>query len=105
MKRPNRPAYWQLDLFVLLMIGLLLLAPLAHLSARWETALEIGWSIVIAGGMAIWLRMNWAALLREDREQQAARWRARRHTSARTTPLTPVQERYLAAMAAKQKEE
>ena len=55
MKQPHRPAYWQLDLFVLLMLGLLLLMMLAGLPPGWETAAAIVWAArTQSGGSQPW---------------------------------------------------
>jgi hypothetical protein len=101
MKQPPRPAYWQLDVFVLLMIGLLMLVMLARLSPGWETMADIAWAVLTVAGMGVWVRLNWAALLHEEREQRmsAMRRASRGHdTPARTLPLTPVQQQFLAVM-------
>jgi hypothetical protein len=107
MKQPPRPAYWQLDLFVLLMSGLLLVM-LAQFSPGWETVVEVVWAALTIAGMAVWVRLNWAALQREERS-------ARMHTThdaarraavqARTLPLTPVQKHFLAVMEQTDREE
>jgi len=97
----NRPAYWQLDMFMGVMIGLVVAMLRAHLASEWETGAEIAWSMLMIVGMSIWVRANWAALQREERAQRAAhmrRGRCRPATPVRTLPLTPVQERFLAVM-------
>jgi uncharacterized membrane protein len=95
----NRPAYWQLDLFMGAMIGLVVAMMRAHLSSEWETGAEIAWSVLMIVGMSLWVRANWAALQREEREQRAvaARWPLGRPATAART-LTPVQARFLAVM-------
>lgn len=101
MNRPNRPAYWQLDVFVVVMIGLVVALMRAHLSSGWETGAEIAWSVLMIVGMSIWVRANWAALQREERDERAVHTRrlpGRPVLPARTLPLTPVQERFLAVM-------
>ena len=97
----NRPAYWQLDVFVVAMIGLVVAMMRAHLPSEWETGAEIVWSILMIVGMSIWVRANWSALQREERTQRGAdarQGRCQPVTPARTLPLTPVQERFLAVM-------
>ena len=97
----NRPAYWLLDIFMGVMIGLVVAMLRAHLSSGWETGAEIAWSALVIVGMSIWVRANWAALQREERAQRAAhmrRGRCRPATPVRSIPLTPVQERFLAVM-------
>ena len=101
MNQHSQPAYWQLDLFVVVMIGLMVALMIAHLTPVWVTAAEIAWSVLTIAGMSIWVRANWAALQREERAQRAPatrRGRYRPATPARTRPLTPVQERFLAVM-------
>ena len=97
MKRPNRPKRWQLDVFILLMIVLMLLLMQAHLSSSWETVAEIGWCALTLIGMGMWVRDNWAALEHEERETRRRR-RAPSRSGApesRTIPLTSVQRRFL----------
>ena len=100
MNRSNRPKRWQLDVFMLLMIVLMLLLIQAHLSSPWETAAEIGWSILTLAGMGLWVRQNRAALEHEDQQRHHRRPAADRDgsTGPRTVPLTPVQAHFLAAM-------
>jgi hypothetical protein len=101
MNRSNRPAYWQLDLFMVVMIGLVVMTMRAHLSSGWEIGAEIAWSVLMIVGMSMWVRTNWAALQREERAQRAAntgRVLGQPATPARTRTLTPVQERFLAVM-------
>src|SRR4051794_13527231 len=102
MNRHNQPAYWQLDLFVVVMIGLMVALMIAHLPPAWVTAAEIVWSVLTIVGMSIWVRTNWAALQREERAQRDAEKRRCLGQSAlppRSLPLTPVQEHFLAVMA------
>jgi hypothetical protein len=102
MRRPNHPKRWQLDVFMVLMIVLMIVLLQAHLSASWETAGEIAWSVLALVGMGLWVHVNWAAL--QDEEQQK---RGRRPTpdqsgppESRTIPLTPTQRRFLAVTRA-----
>ena len=107
MKQPPRPAYWQLDLFILLMSGLLLVL-LARLSPGWDTAVEVVWAALTIAGMAIWIRLNWAALQREERTDRMRTVRGAGHRAdvqARTLPLTPVQRHFLAVMEQIDREE
>src|SRR5689334_18554667 len=94
----NRPAYWQLDLFMGVMIGLVVAIMRAHLSSGWATGAEIAWSTLMLGGMSLWVRTNWDALQREERSAKMRHAHFRPATPARTTPLTPVQEHFLAVM-------
>jgi hypothetical protein len=41
MNRRNGPSYWQLDLFMVVMIGLMVAMMRAHLASGWETGAEI----------------------------------------------------------------
>lgn len=98
MNRPNRPAYWQLDLLIVVMIGLMIVIMTAHLSSGWKAGAEIGWSALAIAGMSIWVRANWAALQHEEHEQRAvAERRAAPEPGQleRTIPLTPVQRQFL----------
>ena len=98
MNQPNRPAYWQLDTFIIVMIGLMIVIMMAHLSSGWKVGVEIAWSTLTIAGMSIWARVNWAALQREEREQRTAdecRALHRPEQLKRTIPLTPVQRRFL----------
>ena len=100
MKQHPRPAYWQLDLFVLLMSGLLLVT-LAQLSPGWETVVEVVWAAVTIAGMTVWVCLNWAALQRAeriDRTRATHGATCRADVQARTLPLTPVQRHFLAVM-------
>ena len=97
----NRPAYWQLDMFMVVMIALVVAIMRAHLASGWAIGAEIAWSTLMIAGMSVWVRANWAALQREERAQRAAhkrRVRGQPATLVRTLPLTPVQERFLAMM-------
>jgi hypothetical protein len=102
MNRPKKPAYWQLDLFLLLMVGLLMLAMWAQLPTGWETVIDIVWALVAIGGMGVWVWASWPALSDEQRKQQAekrSRAASGRDTShLRDVPLTPVQRRFLSIM-------
>ena len=107
MKQPPRPAYWQLDLFTLSMSGLLLVL-LAQLSPGWDTAVEVTWAALTIAGMARWVRLNWAALQREERTDRLRSTHCAAHRAdvqARTLPLTPVQRHYLAVIETTDHEE
>ena len=100
MKQPHRPAYWQLDLFTLLMGGLLLVM-LAHFSPGWETVVAVVWAALTIAGMALWVCLNWAALQHEERidRMRITHGAARpADVQARSLPLTPVQRHFLALM-------
>lgn len=107
MKQPSHQAYWQLDLFVVLMFGLMILLMQAHLSSSWETVAEIGWSALTILGMSVWVYGNRAAL--QDEEQQGRRNRRVLSQSAapetRTIPLTSTQRRFLDVTQAHYKED
>lgn len=98
MKDRNRPAYWQLDLFVALMIGLMLAIMAAQLAPDWTTAAEIGWCALTIAGMGLWVRGNRAALLREDYQRRSPGRAPQAAPAERTIPMTPVQDRFLAAL-------
>jgi hypothetical protein len=66
MNRLNGPSYWQLDVFMVVMIGLVVAMMRAHLSSVWETGAEIAWSVLMIVGMSLWVRANWAALQRQE---------------------------------------
>ena len=72
MNRTNRPAYWQLNLFTLLMIALMVLAMMANLSSLWMTVVDSVWAVFTVAGMAVWVWINRAALQFEEQEQRAA---------------------------------
>jgi hypothetical protein len=97
MNRQNRPAYWQLDIFMGAMIGLAVVIMRAKVGSGWVTSAEIAWSALMIVGMSMWVRANWASLQREEYAQRG-RQKHRHVPSARAFPLTPVQERYLAVM-------
>jgi hypothetical protein len=102
MNRQKQPAYWQLDMFIVVMIGLMVALMIAHLPPAWVTGGEIAWSVLTIAGMSLWVRANWAALQREERAQRDAEKRRRLGQPAipaRTLPLTPVQEHFMDVMA------
>jgi hypothetical protein len=90
MNQPPRPAYWQLDIFMIAMIGLMVAVVRAHLSSRWEIGAEIMWAALMIAGMSMWVYANWAALKHAEAQDRAA--------AGRRVPLTPVQKRYLAVI-------
>ena len=103
MKRPNRPAYWQLDLFTAAVIGLMIVIMMANLPPPWTTFAEIGWCVLTTVGMGIWIRGNRAALMYDERKQRThQRPVPLGAQSGRTIPLTPVQERFLAVLETKE---
>jgi hypothetical protein len=97
----NKPTWWQLYLWLLLMIGLSVVTMLVAIPAAWQTAVHIVWSLLTWAGMVVWVRANRVALHNRDRAKHLAR---ARHTSsapvdsARTLPLTPVQQHFLEVM-------
>jgi hypothetical protein len=102
MKQPNRPARWQLDLFILLMIGISLFLMWAELPQSWYTIIECVWSVLVLCGMGVWCWVYKKDL--RDGERQA-RKKCNRHDqrqstsrSTRTVPLTPVQKHFLDVM-------
>jgi hypothetical protein len=102
MNRPNRPKRWQLDVFMLLMIVLMILVMQADLSSSWETAAEIAWCALTLVGMALWVHDNWAALQHEEQQRRRRRRAPDRDDApeSRTIPLTPTQRRFLEATQA-----
>jgi hypothetical protein len=74
---------------------------LAAIPAAWQTAVHIAWCLLTWAGMAVWVRANRIALQNQDR---AKHLEDTRHTlsaqaeSARTLPLTPVQQHFLEVM-------
>lgn len=67
MRRRTHASGWQLDLFMLLMIILMITLMQARLPARWETGAEIAWCALAILGMGMWARENRAAPQREQR--------------------------------------
>jgi hypothetical protein len=97
MNRPNRPKRWQLDVYILLMIVLMILVMQAHVSSSWETVAEIAWCALTLLGMGLWVYVNWAALQHEEQRRRRRR-RIQDQDGAsesRTIPLTPTQRRFL----------
>jgi hypothetical protein len=94
---PTKPAWWQLYLWLVLMLGLSVLTMWAAIPAAWQTAVLIMWCLLTWGGMVVWLWVNRVALRDEDRAKQRARARAA-VDAARTLPLTPVQQHFLDVM-------
>ena len=101
MKRRKNPAYWQLDVFLCVMLALAVLIACAHISPRWELLVDTGWAVLAIAGMSVWVWANWAALREEEHEQhtRSKQQRLQLGTSrARNVQLTPVQRRFLDAM-------
>ena len=101
MKRPQRPAYWQLDLFLCVMIAILVQIMRADIAARWEILVDAGWATLMILGMSVWVWANWPELRTEERKQRAGRKHDRAvadRFQGHTLPLTPVQRRFLNAM-------
>jgi type VI protein secretion system component VasK len=98
MRRSNGPAYWQFDLFLMLMIALMAVALQAQFPPSWYRIIEIAWSALFILGMGLWIRVNWAALREEERKQrEASRTQTTEPASEpeRTLPLARVQKRFL----------
>ena len=97
LNHPKKPAWWQLYLWLLLMLGLPVLAMLAAIPAAWQMAVDIVWCLLTWGGMVVWVWVNRVALRDEDRAKHRGRARAA-SDAARTLPLTPVQQHFLDVM-------
>jgi hypothetical protein len=94
---PSKPKWWQLYVWLLLMIGLSVLMMLTAIPAGWETTVQIVWCLLTWGGMVVWVWVNRVALRDEDRAKHRARARAAAD-AARTLPLTAVQQHFLDVM-------
>jgi hypothetical protein len=102
MQRRKKPAGWQLDLFIGVMIAGMLALLWAELPARWYTIIDWVWSVLTIAGMSVWVWVNRDALREED---QDAHRRAHQHPPVsatpappRTLPLTLVQQHFLDVM-------
>jgi hypothetical protein len=102
MKRPKKPARWQLDVFMFAMIASLLVLMWAELPASWYPIIECTWAALTLCGMSIWVWVNWEALQEEDRRRYTTRKRQPQAqsapTSTRSMPLTPVQRHFFDVM-------
>jgi hypothetical protein len=101
LSHTKKPAWWQLYLWLLLMLGLSVLTMLTAIPAAWQTAVYILWGLLTWGGMVVWVWANRVALEDEDRAKHLARTRntpSARADGARTLPLTPVQQHFLEVM-------
>jgi hypothetical protein len=102
MKRPKKPAQWQLDVFMLVMIVNLLLLMWAELPASWYPIIEGTWAVLTLCGMSLWVWVNREALRENERRRRTKRKRQPQAQSAqaslRSIPLTPVQRRFLDVM-------
>lgn len=78
MKHPPQTIYWQLDVFVAAMIGLLIAAMRAHVSGGWAAAVAVAWSALTIAGMAVWVWANWAALQHGEQRTMPLKQRIRR---------------------------
>jgi hypothetical protein len=92
MHEGNRPAYWHLDLFVLVMACLLFVVGNTPLFRLWEIVVESVWCVVLLAGMTLWLWLNWTALQHADQRATP------RCAMPEQPPLTPVQRRFRAVM-------
>lgn len=102
MQRRKKPARWQLDLFIGLMIAAMLVLLWAELPERWYAIIDWGWSAVTLCGMSVWVWVNRDTLREEDQE---AHRKAHQHPPLAATPtpprslsLTPVQQHFLDVM-------
>jgi hypothetical protein len=99
MQRQKKPARWQLDLFMGIMIASLLVLMWAELSESWYTFIDWAWGALTLCGMSVWVWVNRDALREED--QHAHRKSHRQppshaaSTRRRSLPLTPVQQHFL----------
>jgi hypothetical protein len=101
LRRRRKPPWWQLYGWLLLMSGVLLLLMRLVISAAWEMVVQGTWCVLTLGGMWVWVRIHQDVLRDEDRAKQREQRRdkyAAPADGARTIPLTPVQERFLAVM-------
>jgi hypothetical protein len=101
LNHTKKPAWWQLYLWSLLMLGLSVLTMLAAIPAAWQAAVHIVWGLLTWGGMVVWVWANRVALQDEDRAKHLARTRQAPSApadGARTLPLTPVQQHFLEVM-------
>lgn len=92
----NRPAWWVLDLLVLLMVASLLGVHYLFLSKAGEDLLQVIILLVFYGLIALWLHANSAAI-RHNRRRSRDEWTAG-HTEDEVN-LTETQARYRRAMA------
>jgi hypothetical protein len=97
LNHTKKPAWWQLYLWLLLMLGLSVLMMLAAIPADWETTAQIVWCLLTWGGMVVWVWINRVALRDEDRAKHRARTRTA-SDATRTLPLTAVQQHFLDIM-------
>jgi hypothetical protein len=102
MKQPNRPARWQLDLFILLMISVLLFFMWAELPQGWYTIIEVVWPMLVLCGMGVWCWVHKEPSAKEDqqlRKQRNQQSQAQRRSPPTCTiPLSPVQKHFLDVM-------
>ena len=101
MKHRNKPAYWQLDVFIFLMVVILLLLMWAQFPQGWYTTIEYIWAVLVLAGMSAWCWIHREALREEDRQSRKKRHRQRQpqiNPPLRTIPLTPVQKNFLEVM-------
>ena len=66
----RRPAWWQLYLLGLAIVGLLILGARAHLSPSGHELAAIATLLVVYGLIELWLRTNWRALVSAGMEEQ-----------------------------------
>jgi hypothetical protein len=101
LNHTKKPTWWQLYLWLLLMLGLSVVTMLAAIPAAWQTAVHIVWGLLTWGGMVVWVWANRVALEDEEQAKNLARTRqapSEDANGARTLPLTPVQRHFLEVM-------
>jgi hypothetical protein len=109
MQRQKKPARWQLDLFIVVMIGARLVLMWANVPDSWSSIIDGVWSALTLAGMSGWVWLNHDALREDD---QRARRKAHKHpqvpaqpTFSSSPPLTPVQQHFLDMMDTARKTE
>jgi hypothetical protein len=101
MKHRNKPRYWQLYLFTILMCVILLLLMWAQLPQGWYTSIEYVWAVLVLAGMGLWCWIHREAMREEDRRSRKKRRQQLQPeitAPGRTIPLTSVQKHFLEVM-------
>lgn len=93
-QKHNRPAWWVLDLLVLLMVASLLGVHYLFLSKAEEGLLQVIILLVFYGLIALWLHANSAAIQHDQHRSRDEAGRAEDEMN-----LTETQARYRRAMA------
>ena len=68
MEKRGKFICWAFDLLVLLLLGVLLLAHSLHLSPAWEQLLAASVIVIVYGLIALWWRVNPAAMIEPDED-------------------------------------